>query len=250
MTGLGSALVLALGGSGATAARLAVCVLLGQLSVGWCNDAHDAEHDVAADRQKKPVVRGMVDARTLRSAAVGALVSSVVLSVALLGPVAGGWHVAAVLAAWGYNLWLKDTPASPVPYAVAFAAIPVVVSTLVDPSAPVRASWVGVGALVGVAVHLANTAPDVESDRSVGRGGLACTLGAPTSRLLSVALLGGACALLLLIVDGGPGLLVAMTGLLVVAGVAAVAREGALLFPAVLVATGVGVVTVLLLARA
>ena len=59
MTGLSAALVLALGGTGSAAIRLAVCVLAGQLSIGWSNDARDAADDSAAGRSAKPIVRGL-----------------------------------------------------------------------------------------------------------------------------------------------------------------------------------------------
>lgn len=248
MTGLGAALVLALGGTGGAAAQLAVCVLAGQLSIGWSNDARDAAADTEAGRTAKPIVRGLVDARTVGRAAGIALVACVVLSVGLLGPVAGGSHLLAVGSAWLYNLWLKDTLASPVPYALAFAAVPVIVSSVVDPAEPLPVGLVAVGALVGVAVHLANTAGDVSSDRLVGRGGLACAIGSGWARALTVVLLAGAAAVLFVLVDPGPVGGLVLGGLVALAATAATIQSGRWLFPAVLTVTGIGVVAAMALA--
>jgi 4-hydroxybenzoate polyprenyltransferase len=245
MTGLSAALVVAFGGSGGMAGRLAACVMLGQLSIGWSNDARDAAADTAAGRTAKPIVRGLVDVRTVERAAVIALAACAVLSFALLGTVAGGWHLLAVAAGWAYNVRLKDTVASPLPYAVAFAAVPVIVSALVDPSAPPPAALAAVGALVGVAVHLANTARDVTSDRAVGRGGLACTIGSARARGLTVVLLAGAAAVLVMALDPSPVGGVVLLSLVALAGVASTVQSGRWLFPAVLAVTGVGVVAAL-----
>lgn len=252
VTGLAAGLVTLLGGGTDAAARLAVCVLLGQLSVGWSNDAHDAADDEAAGRSRKPVVRGLVAERTLWIAAWGALVATTVLSFALLGPVAGGWHMAAVVAAWAYNLGLKDTPLSPVPYAVAFAAIPVVAATVANLGAgagegsDVPGGLVAMSALVGVAAHLANTAPDVDSDLSVGRGGLAVRLGSGRARGLAVLVLSVAAVLGALALGGGALVVALLTAVVLLAAVAAVVRDGTLFFPLVLAAAGVVVVVALL----
>lgn len=246
MTGIAATLVVALGGEGADAARLAVCVLLGQLSIGWSNDAHDAGADRAAGRTDKPVARGAIEAATVWRAAAAALVGCVLASFLLLGPRAGAWHVAAVAAAWAYNLRLKDTPASPVPYAFAFAAIPVIVSSVVSPSAQPPWSLAIVGALLGVAVHLANTAAEVSSDRSVQRGGLAVRLGSVPSRVLSVLMLGVAAAVLTVVLEATPAQAAGLAGLVGAAAIAAAIRDGAWFFPAVLVVTGMGVLAVLM----
>lgn len=248
MTGLSAALVLALGGSDGAAVRLAVCVLVGQLSIGWCNDAGDATADTAAGRIEKPIVRGLVDARTVGRASVVALAACATLSMVLLGLVAGGWHLLAVGSAWVYNLWLKDTVGSPVPYGLAFAAVPVIVTTVVDPAAPLPVGLASVGALLGVAVHLANTAGEVSSDRSVGRGGLACTIGSGWARVVAVVLLAAAAAVLYAVLDAGPVSGVVLLSVVALTVAAATVQSGRWLFPAVLIVTSAGVVIALVIA--
>lgn len=247
VTGLAAALVALLGGDADAVARLSASVVLGQLSVGWSNDAHDAADDGAAGRTDKPVVQGLVSERTLWVAAWAALITSAGLSFVLLGAVAGGWHMAAVVAAWAYNLGLKDTAFSAVPYALAFAALPVVASTVATPDSGAPGTLVAASALVGVAAHLANTAPDVDSDLSVGRGGLAVRLGSARSRALAVLLLAIAAVIGVHLLGGGAVAIALLSALVLLAAVAAVVRGGTLFFPAVLATAGTAVVLALLL---
>lgn len=127
---------------------LAVAVLLGQLSVGWSNDAVDADLDARAGRLDKPTVAGLVAPRTLWRAAVIAVSACVVASVLVAGLVGGAFHIAFVATAWAYNLGLSRTAWSWVPYAVAFACLPFFVVVGLDGSWP-PAWMVVVLALVG-----------------------------------------------------------------------------------------------------
>jgi 4-hydroxybenzoate polyprenyltransferase len=247
------------GASSGAAAALGVSVLVGQLSIGWCNDAVDAVDDAAAGRLTKPVVRGLVEASTVWRAAVIALITAAVLSVALLGWVAGGLHVVAVLAAWAYNLRLKETAWSVVPYAVAFGLVPLIVATVAAPtdSPGSTAGWfssgtlwalAGVGGMLGAGAHLANTAPDVDSDRAVGRGGLAVRIGSPAARVLAVAFCAVAAGLLLVTLAEPTGPLAgALVGQIAVLGLLAAWREGRWLFTTMLVVAGVDAVLLLVL---
>lgn len=235
VTVLVTLLVLAVGAAPQVAAGTALAVLAGQLSVGWSNDAADARADLAAARCAKPVVRGMVDAATLWVAAGVALALAVLASLALMGAVSGGLHVLAVLAAWVYNVWAKDTPLSAVPYALAFAVLPLVVAGLAQPPIDTEAWWALVCASVGVAAHLANTAPDVDSDRMVGRGGLAVVLGSGPARAVAVALVAVAAAVVLASVpDPGPALVGWTLACVVLIALLAAAQRGRLLFPGVM----------------
>ncbi|MFE7461327.1 UbiA family prenyltransferase [Streptomyces sp. NPDC057554] len=217
-----TALACALGvGAGLPPARLALvgsAVLAGQLSVGWCNDAFDAGRDARAGRRGKPAAEGAVPVRAVWGAAAVALALCVPLSLAC-GPLAGTVHLAAVAAAWLYNLRLKATALSWLPYAVGFAALP----SLVTLSLP-EASWprwwtVAAGALLGVAAHLGDTLPDIEEDRAAGIRGLPHRLGTTGTRLLLPVPLLAATAVLVL---GPPGPVDARSvAVLVLAGAAA-----------------------------
>jgi len=174
---------------------LLVVVLLGQLSVGWSNDAHDADLDRASNRQDKPVARGQVRAGQLWAAAVAALSVSIAGSWVVAGWLGGTFHVLALLAAWSYNLRLSRTTWSWVPYAVAFGCVPAFLGFGLDGQPP--APWlVLVAALIGVAGHLSNASGDIESDALAGQGGLAVRMGERRSIAICWVLLAAACGLL------------------------------------------------------
>jgi 4-hydroxybenzoate polyprenyltransferase len=161
---------------------LALAVLTGQLSIGWSNDAVDAGRDRAVRRIAKPVVAGLVTGRTVWWAAGLAAAATVPLSLAL-GPLPGVLHIVAVAAGWVYNLGVKATVASPLPYLVCFGLLPAVAGTAAggtpSPLIPVA------GALLGVAAHFANTVPDAADDARTGVRGLPQRIGPRASRLVA-----------------------------------------------------------------
>jgi 4-hydroxybenzoate polyprenyltransferase len=169
---------------GGRSALLAAAVLCGQVSVGWSNDAIDAPRDRAAHRSDKPIVTGAIRRSTVAWCSVAALAVDVPLSLAL-GWRAGIAHLTAVALAWAYNLGLKRTVFSVVPYAVAFALLPVVVAAML-PGAPLpRLSLVIAGAGCGVAAHFANTVGDAADDAITGVRGLPQRLGPAASTVVA-----------------------------------------------------------------
>lgn len=200
------ALVLSAGiGAGArTTTLVALAVLAGQLSVGWCNDWLDARRDLAVGRADKPVVAGLVTPGVLRAAAFVALGACVVLSFAT-GVVPGAVHVVAVASAWSYNAVLKATWWSWAPYALSFGLLAVFV-VLAAPGDGRPAPWaVAAAALLGVGAHVANTLPDLEDDAATGVRGLPHRLGRRASTVLAPVLLGAASVLVVLAPPGPPG---------------------------------------------
>lgn len=107
--------------------------------MGWSNDWIDAGRDIAVAREDKPVVHGVVSAVLLRRAALLAVVACVILSLAT-GWLAGATHLAAVASAWAYNLVLKSTALSWLPYAVSFGLLPVFV-VLASEGGRATAGW-------------------------------------------------------------------------------------------------------------
>ncbi|WP_142157349.1 UbiA family prenyltransferase [Cellulomonas sp. SLBN-39] len=229
VTALSTALAVGLGAAAPTVLLVLLVVLTGQLSIGWSNDWVDAARDRAAGRTDKPVVQGAVTAATLRAAAVGALVVSVAAS-ALAGPAAAVAHLGVVAMGWAYNLRLKATAASWVPYALAFALLPgFVVLALPGPALP--AAWLlAVGALLGVGAHLANVLPDLEDDAATGVRGLPHRLGRRATGVLAPAVLALAVLVAVLGPPGPPappGAVVGVAAVLtaVAAGVVGLRRE-------------------------
>jgi 4-hydroxybenzoate polyprenyltransferase len=178
-------------------ALIASAVLAGQLSVGWSNDAFDARRDAEAARPGKPVARGTVGRGTVWRAAFAALFLCAGLSFAC-GAGAGTTHLAGVLAAWAYNLKLKETVLSWLPYAIGFGSLPCLVA-LSLPGRPWPAWWaVAAGALLGVAAHLGDVLPDIEADLRAGIRGLPQRWGeARTRRLLPFPLMAATAVLVL-----------------------------------------------------
>jgi 4-hydroxybenzoate polyprenyltransferase len=186
VTAVITALAAASGRGGAGTALVAATILSGQLSVGWSNDRIDLARDLAAGRADKPIANGTVAPRTVAIAAGCALALCVPLSLAN-GLAAGAAHLIGVAAAWSYNLGVKRTKLSPLPYAVAFGLLPAFI-TLALPGHPWPQPWaLAAGALLGVGAHAANVLPDIEDDLGAGVRGLPQLLGPDRSRLAAAA---------------------------------------------------------------
>ena len=230
VTALATALAAGAGGGPARTALVGAAVLAGQLSIGWSNDWLDAERDLAVSRADKPVVQGRVSPVTLRRAALGAVVVCLVLSLAL-GPAAAAAHAVTVAGGWAYNVRLKATVWSWLPYAAAFGALPAFV-VLALPGSASPAPWgVAAGALLGVGAHLANVLPDLEDDAATGVRGLPHRLGRRGASVAAPLALVAAVPGVVLGPPGGPGPVAAVVGglaavLAVAAGAVAVTRTG------------------------
>lgn len=199
VTGLAGALAAGARLPAARTALLGATVLTGQLSIGWANDLVDRGRDARTGRPGKPLAQPGVSPRPV-VVALGLATGASLLLGARCGRRAGAVHAVAVVGAGlAYDLGLKATAASPVPYAVAFGALPHVVS-LADPRRPVPApSWhVVAGALLGVGAHLLDALPDLSIDTATGVNGFPHRVGARRTRRLAGAALAGAHAAVLL----------------------------------------------------
>lgn len=249
VTAVSAGLALATGRDWPGVLAVAGAVLAGQLSVGWLNDSLDADRDRVAGRTDKPVAAGAVPARVVAVAAGVAGVACVGLSL-LSGVVAGSLHIAAVASAWAYDLGVKATVASVLPYTVSFGLLPAFVVTGL-PGTPAPPVWlVAAGALLGSGAHFANTLPDLADDEAAGVRGLPHRLGATASSVLAALLLLAATAVLAFGPPGGPEVL----GTVALATAVTALAAGAVLgrrprsrapFRAVLVVALVDVVTLL-----
>ena len=197
VTSFTAALALA-AGAGTRTLLIAAAVLAGQLSIGWSNDYLDAGIDRAAGRADKAVVRGTVSERGLLRAALVAAVCAVPLSLAN-GLVAGAVALTTVACGWAYNLGLKATLASPLPYLLAFALTPPTFVALALEQTP-QPQIVVAGGLLGLCAHLTNGVKDVDADALTAVRGLPQRLGPRRSGLLSASLL---LATALVVVPGG-----------------------------------------------
>jgi 4-hydroxybenzoate polyprenyltransferase len=196
VTVLVGAVTAARGASAGTLVWVVASSAAGQASVGWSNDYLDRDRDKRAGRAEKPLVAGDVRPGTVLTGALVALPLSALLS----GPVGlaeSGVMLAAVLSAWGYNLGLKATPLSWMPYAVSFGLAPVYM-WMATSGTDLPPAWiVAAAALLGVGAHLLNVLPDLGADRAGAVRGLPHRLGVRGSLLLACGLLAGVLASLL-----------------------------------------------------
>jgi len=181
VTALIGVLAWAVGNTPATIALIVAAVLTGQLSIGWCNDLVDAARDRRVGRRDKPVATGELPESVVRSALAVTTPACVALSL-LCGVRSGVTHLLlGVASGWLYNLWLKRTVWSWLPYALAFGSLPAVV-TLALPQPVGPPAWmVGAAALLGVGAHLVNALPDLDDDAATGVRGLPHRLGSRVS---------------------------------------------------------------------
>ncbi len=186
VTAFATALAVSAGLGAGRVVLLAAAVLTGQLSVGWLNDYVDRDLDRRADRPDKPLAVGSATAGQVRAAFAAAALACVVTSLAL-GLLPGLLHLAAVASAYSYDLGLKRTMVSWLPFAVSFGILPAVVTTS-RPGHPFppAAIWVA-GAALGVAAHLANTVKDTEADARTGVRGFPQAIGPRRSLTLAAA---------------------------------------------------------------
>jgi 4-hydroxybenzoate polyprenyltransferase len=175
-------------------------VLIGQLSIGWSNDWIDAARDRASGRSGKPVAEGAVAPSTVVVSAVVSLVTAIALSM-VLGWRAGVATSTQFLAGWAYNLGLKSTVLSWIPYAIGFGMLPAG-AVVARPGHPWPSWWaMAAGAVLGLAAHAANVLPDLKADKATGINGVWHHLGARVTAISGPVLLVVASALVLF----GPG---------------------------------------------
>ena len=222
--------VLALG-TGLDAGRLALvtaAVFFNQVSVGLSNDWIDAKRDAAVGRRDKPVARGWISVPAVRTASIVTVVLAVLLTLPL------GWaatlaHVVFIASAWSYNLWLKRSPLSVLPFVVSFGLLPAIVTLSTVPPFFAPYWMLGAGALLGVAAHFSNVLPDLADDAATGVAGLPHRLGRRTSGLTIAVGLAVASALVVF-GAGDPGV-VQWIGLAVTLSLAAVCGVLAVILP-------------------
>ena len=189
VTILAGLLAVGVGADKETVGLLVLAVLTGQLSIGWSNDLVDAGRDRQVGRADKPLANAELSERSIGAAVALALAACIVLSL-LCGLRAGAVHVFLVVGSGlAYNLGLKATAWSWLPYAVAFGSLPAVVTLALDPPAVPPAWMVAAGALLGVGAHLVNVLPDLDDDASTGVRGLPHRIGRRATQLAATVVL-------------------------------------------------------------
>ena len=169
------------------ALRVAIAIFAGQLVVGWSNDFIDAPLDIAAQRTKKPIVSKEIDRDQLRKSIVVALVAALLLSLFSPLRITGTLiHFLGILSATFYNLKLKSTILSPLPYLVSFGSLPWAIYLSAGNHPPL---WLFIDfMLISVAFHFFNVLKDFQWDIEQGILGLPQRLGRNASLIISILL--------------------------------------------------------------
>jgi 4-hydroxybenzoate polyprenyltransferase len=154
--------------------RLLLAMLGGQLAIGAINDIVDFPDD-SIGKPQKPLPSGAVSMSGARGmVAVG--LGLIVFFGLSLGPVSFGLLALGTGAGIAYDLWLKRSSWSWLPYFIALPLLPIwVFVTLGRPDTRMLLLY-PMGALAAIGVHLAQALPDVAVDRTAG-------MRTPTSRL-------------------------------------------------------------------
>jgi len=166
---------------------IALAIFFGQLVVGWTNDLVDFSRDKAASRLKKPLVAGTISEATLRTAIFLALGLALVISLASPLECSGSAiHFLGLLSATAYNLKLKATVLSVVPYMVSFGALPWAIYVAAGSKPPM---WLVLAFILFTsAFHFLNVLKDLDADRDQDVLGLPQVLGRKWSIYLAAIL--------------------------------------------------------------
>jgi 4-hydroxybenzoate polyprenyltransferase len=174
---------------------IAIAFFCGQLVVGWSNDLIDYQDDARHNRLNKPLVAGLITPKYLqRWLQVMIPIATLINLFGPLGLIGGGLSLFAVGWAVAYNFYFKFNIFSPLPYAVAFAALPSCMALSKDQLPPLW-MWLG-GALFGVAAHFLNVIKDMKEDNQSGIKGLPQRVGTKASVVIAVVLIASAITLL------------------------------------------------------
>jgi len=167
---------------------IAFTVFLGQLIIGWSNDLYDYQDDLKHNRTNKPLVAGTITPENLRRTTFIFIPIAVIAN--LIGPLGlkgGSVYLLGVGCGIAYNFYFKFSPLSPLPYAIALAALPASVYYSVDRTPPL---WIlAGGSLLGVGFHFLNVLKDIEKDQSSSIKGLPQIVGKRASAVIAIVLI-------------------------------------------------------------
>ena len=171
-----AAIALVAGGPAPVAARLGLAMIAMQSAIGSLNDIADVEAD-RGRKPGKPLPREAVSVGTAHAVVVGGAAISVILSL-VSGIAAAALGVLILAIGFGYDLRLKGTRWSWLPFAVGIPLLPVYAWLGVGSAVPWWfAILIPAGMLAGAALALANSLVDVERDVAAGVESVASWLG-------------------------------------------------------------------------
>lgn len=169
-------------------ALLAAAMLLLQFSIGVANDWADAPADATAN-PAKAIPRGLVRRRTAAGLAVLLAVGGLVLAAAA-GPLTLAVACVGLAAGLAYDLRLKGTRWSWLPYAVGIPLLPVFAWVGATGRLPAALFvLIPLAVVAGAALAVANALADLERDRAAGTETVATALGIDRAQRLGAGLI-------------------------------------------------------------
>ena len=200
----------------ATVAMLGMGMLCYQFCIGISNDVVDAADD-AMSKPWKAIPRGVIPRRIAVALAAGLAGAGLLIT---SGLPFGSWliGIAGLACGLAYDVQLKRTAWSWLPFAIAFPLIPAWTFTALDRWEPLLWWVFPLGAVLGFALHLANQAPDVPKEQHIR--GVAHRLGTERAANLSLGLVGlsGMIAALVLRFEGAGTQAIITAGTVLLAG--------------------------------
>lgn len=171
------------------AARLGLAMTALQFGIGATNDVVDAPRD-AGHKPGKPIASGLISKPVAGAVAVAAFGVGLVLA-SVSGAPTVGVALVVVLIGLAYDLRLKGTAWSWLPFAVGIPILPVfgwlgATGTL----PPVFGILLPVAVAAGAALAIANALADVERDLAAGTASIATALGAGRAWAVQAGLIG------------------------------------------------------------
>jgi geranylgeranylglycerol-phosphate geranylgeranyltransferase len=146
--------------------QLGAGMLLFQSAIGITNDVADSADD-AASKPWKPIPRGAVSRERAMLFAVLCAAGGMTVTITL--PL-NAWliGIAGLSCGLGYDVFLKRTVLSWAPYAMAIPLLPAWVYAALESWSSLLWWTFPLGALLGLALHLANQLPDLQQDSRRG----------------------------------------------------------------------------------
>ena len=174
-------------------ATMLLVMFCAQSAIGAANDLFDRELDVRT-KPWKPLVAGLIPPGAAAVLATCFAAAAIALAATLN---AAGFALALVGLACGltYDVRLKRSPLSAIPFMVAIPVLPLWVWATLGRWQAALWLLLPLGGLIGLALHLANTLPDIDDDAAHGVRGLAHRLGVHRSMLLAWMSFAGAIVL-------------------------------------------------------
>jgi 4-hydroxybenzoate polyprenyltransferase len=151
-----------------------------QLCIGVINDVVDLPADAIA-QPYKPLVRGVL--RRSTAAGIGVILGAIGLaSAATINLATLGLGAAALAAGLSYDLGLRRTALSWVPWWGGMAVLPFASYASAGPIPSRLLVLIPLSALIAVGLQVANALPDIDTDRAAGVRSLPVLIGAGASR--------------------------------------------------------------------